>query len=620
MKVSLCTTKFVGVFVGVAFFMGLFESLKQFLLGNSLTLWASHFITIMATAVVATVASIFMNRWTLKVDEQLRVAATAFEAQEGMVVTDANSLVVHVNHAFSKITGYAPEEIIGKNLRVLQSDRHDASFFAHMWDSICHTGAWQGEIWNRHKDGKTHPEYINITAVKNNEGSITNYVATLNDITERKLAEQELRIAATAFETDEGIIVTDCDARILKVNNAFTYLTGYSAEDVVGKTPAILHSGRQDATFYSVMRKTLARDKYWQGEVWNRRKNGEVYPEWLTITAVIDARGEVSNYVAVFSDITQRKIAEEKISFLAYYDQLTALPNRELFYDRLSQAVPQARRKHNHLALLYLDLDGFKGINDNYGHDAGDEVLKMAANRISDCVRNVDTVARLGGDEFAVVLGEIKNTEDVTGVVEKIIAKLAKPMLLQGTHACSVGVSIGIALYPEDGTEIDRLISAADSAMYESKVAGKGTYTFSTKHTAGDIENLPWVAIDGAYLLGIPEIDHQHLELAGLLNKLNEAVNHDEPAEAVNQLFDVLIEKVRFHFETEDRLMDENGYRDEKHKREHQHLLAEVGHLREKFFHSGKLRVLKALKEWLLGHVLRSDKIFADFLIKQRFK
>lgn len=434
-----------------------------------------------------------------------------------------------------------------------------------------------------------------------------------------KLEQQkvELGIAAVTFSAQEGIVVTDAHHIILKVNKSFTDITGYTIEEAVGKTPAILQSGRQDKEFYWHMKEILERDKYWQGEIWNRRKNGEIYPEWLTITAVTGEKGNI-HYVGIFSDITQRKAYEEKISFMAYHDRLTELPSRELFYDRLSQAISQARRKQNRLALFFLDLDGFKAVNDNYGHEAGDEVLRTTAHRLLACVRDIDTVARLGGDEFAIVLGEIEKSVDATGVAEKIIQKLAEPMLLKDGRECGIGVSIGIAIYPKNGTEIDSLMRAADIAMYKSKAGGRNTYTLSGMQAhgaAGKADNQNWIVFDTTLVVGVPEMDQQHQELVNKLNKLNTSVSNNEPTEAVAQLFDDFIAQIISHFKTEDHLIDKYGYFDNNaHKNEHQRLIREVGYLREKFIHGCESHVLQSLKQWLLNHVLSLDKQLGNFI------
>ncbi len=462
------------------------------------------------------------------------------------------------------------------------------------------------------KNGETFPVSMNVKIVASEEDGQVFLEGTLEDITARKQVEEELRIAATAFETDEGILITDCDARIVRVNRAFTRLTGYLAEEAIGKTPTLLHSGRQSVDFYRRMWEALLRDKYWQGDIWNRRKNGEVYLEWLTITAVCDADGQVTHYVAVFSDITQRKLAEEKISFLAYHDRLTELPNRTLFYDRLSQTMSLARRKADRFALLFLDLDGFKEINDLYGHEAGDVVLKATASRLLSCVRDVDTVARMGGDEFAIVLSEIALAHDVAAIAEKIIHLLSEPVVLSNGRSCSVGVSIGIAIHPEDGAEIDRLMSAADSAMYQSKSAGKGMYTFA----GGMAESRPWFVLEPAYLLGEASIDHQRIETVCMLNGLNEMVQNSVSEPEIHRAFDEFVTHVQAYLGEEERLMEGCGYQNDAHIREHRHLLAEFEGLKDKMQSGGEYMVLQSLKGWFIDHAMNLDRAFAEFYQK----
>ena len=298
----------------------------------------------------------------------------------------------------------------------------------------------------------------------------------------RKQAEQDLRIAATAFETQEGIVITDRDNRILRVNQAFTRLTGYSAEEAIGRTPAMLKSGRQDATFYRSLWEALIRDKFWQGELWNRRKNGEAYPEWLTITAVLDAEGQVTHYVGVFSDISVRKEADERIHRLAFHDPLTNLPNRSLLRDRLQQAMVASARSQRNRALLFLDLDNFKTLNDTRGHDIGDLLLVEVAQRLQDCVRDSDTVARLGGDEFVVMLEDLSEdpqqaTAAAQDIGEKILASINRPFNLRGIE-CHSSASIGISLFCGEGLSMYDLLKRTDTAMYQAKSAGHNTLRF----------------------------------------------------------------------------------------------------------------------------------------------
>jgi diguanylate cyclase (GGDEF)-like protein/PAS domain S-box-containing protein len=293
---------------------------------------------------------------------------------------------------------------------------------------------------------------------------------------------EELRLAAKAFESQEGIIVTNSKGEIIRVNPAFTKLTGYSAEEAIGKTPAMLKSGRQGLEFYQDMWASLKRDNYWEGEIWNRRKNGEVFPEWLVITAVADADGHIKNYVGAFSDITKRKQAEAEIHNLAFYDPLTKLPNRRLLLDRLEQAAAASERNQTWVALLFLDLDNFKTLNDTKGHDYGDLLLVEVAERLRGCVRSSDTLARLGGDEFVVLLEGIgEDREEAAAqalrVGEKVLKAINQPYYLKG-HKHLSSSSIGVSMVFDHACTLDELLKQADTAMYEAKKAGRNALRF----------------------------------------------------------------------------------------------------------------------------------------------
>lgn len=301
-------------------------------------------------------------------------------------------------------------------------------------------------------------------------------IGSTNDITVRKLQEADLRIAAATFESHQSMLVTDAKGVILRVNHAFTELFGYTAEEVAGQTLRILHSGRQNQAFYEILWEDLKRDGAWQGEIWNRRKNGDVFPEWLVITAVRNDEGLVTHYVATHVDITLRKAAEEEIRNLAFFDPLTGLPNRRLLQDRLHQAIVKAKRNQQHLALLFVDLDKFKPVNDDYGHQAGDELLLAVARRLQACVRESDTVARVGGDEFVVLLPVIETAPDASAVARKIHDALTEPFSLSGGQSVNISSSTGIATYPEHGSDETQLMQHADAAMYQAKAGGRDRF------------------------------------------------------------------------------------------------------------------------------------------------
>lgn len=275
----------------------------------------------------------------------------------------------------------------------------------------------------------------------------------------------------------EGVLITDPNGIILNINNAFTTHTGYRAEEVIGKTPALLSSGRQSEAFYRHMWQTLQNEGQWEGEIWNRRKDGKHYLEWLAISGVRDDTGVITHYVAVFSDITTEKENEERLYHLARYDLLTDLPNRMLFYDRLRQGLLRARRNKRRLSVMFLDLDGFKQVNDELGHPLGDELLRQVARRLTAVLRASDTVARFGGDEFTISLPDLAADDDVSRVAQKIIEAVAKPYYL-GNNRVQVTTSVGIAQYPQHGDDPDTLIAHADMAMYETKKGGKNGYRF----------------------------------------------------------------------------------------------------------------------------------------------
>jgi diguanylate cyclase (GGDEF)-like protein/PAS domain S-box-containing protein len=291
-------------------------------------------------------------------------------------------------------------------------------------------------------------------------------------------AESQLRLAASVFHNSvEGVIITDASGTIQAINPAFTRITGYTEAEAVGRTPSLLRSDRQEPEFYRAMWDALASTGCWQGELWNRRRNGETYLEWLTISRVVDGAGAPVRYVGVFHDVTELRRKEEQIRHLAFHDALTGLPNRTLIQDRLDHALQRARREGSRLAVAFIDLDHFKAINDTLGHAMGDLVLQEVAKRIKDRLRSMDTVARLGGDEFLLLMEDVYAREECNSVATDLIAVIAQPMELRG-HTLQVGASIGMAFFPDDGADAQDLMKYADVAMYAAKAAGRNTHRF----------------------------------------------------------------------------------------------------------------------------------------------
>jgi len=316
---------------------------------------------------------------------------------------------------------------------------------------------------------------ITLVLVLGRERAVEFAQALNHEMAERKGAEAGMRLAATVFDTvDTGVLVTDKSTRIVKVNSAFTAITGFTPEEAIGKTPRLLSSGSHTREFYKNMWSDLTSKGSWQGEIFNRRKNGEFFTEWLSINQVRDVEGNLTNYVALFSDISERKAAEDHMTTLAHYDPLTGLPNRRLMTDRLQQAIVAAKREKSHMAIMFIDLDKFKPVNDTHGHQIGDVMLKEVAKRMLECLRESDSAARIGGDEFVVLLPIIEAEADAVAVAEKIRAALNLPFMLAG-NTLYISSSIGVAEYPEHGSDDKTLLRNADTAMYFAKEAGRNT-------------------------------------------------------------------------------------------------------------------------------------------------
>lgn len=283
--------------------------------------------------------------------------------------------------------------------------------------------------------------------------------------------------------TSYAMMVTAADGTIVHVNRAFSQVTGWSPEEAVGRAPNLLSSGRQDVDFYEAMWQSMMQKGAWQGEIWNRRKDGEAFLEFLTVDAVRNDADEITHFVAVFSELGERILREQRISHLAYHDDLTGLPNRTLFMDRLDRAVSLARRKGAQLAVAMLDLDGFKAVNDTFGHEAGDLLLKAVSGRLKDCLRESDTVSRLGGDEFAVLLPVVEGARGAMQTAQRMLAALGRPFILGGEEI-SIGASLGVAMMASPVCEASDLLKQADRAMYRVKRSGKGDIAFFEDKTA----------------------------------------------------------------------------------------------------------------------------------------
>ncbi len=422
-------------------------------------------------------------------NDQLQEATTRLRSMAAQVPgillqvrmgSDGRATVPYASDALLAIFGIAPQQV-RDGIRPLLQLVHEADavkFRAVMERSArelvplmleCRMRTVRGERW------------MNYQATPVDVGEATLWHGYLSDVTERKLIEQELRVSAIAFNAQSGSMITDERGTILRVNKAFTDLTGYSAEEAVGNTPKLLRSGRQDKSFYERMWSAIRASGYWQGEIWNKRKSGMVYAEWLTITAVPDPEGNTTHYVGNFSDITANPEAEAEIHRLAYYDPLTQLPNRRLLQDRLGQALAAAVRSQQRGVIMFVDLDHFKSINDQHGHVVGDQVLVEVARRLRGAVRESDTVARMGGDEFVVLMEDLgpetgKASWHAALVGEKLCQGCSQPIAM-GDLEIMCSASVGVCVF--SGTDsVDGLLRQADLAMYEAKTAGRRAVRF----------------------------------------------------------------------------------------------------------------------------------------------
>jgi len=410
-------------------------------------------------------------------DLSARLRATLEATADGILVEDRSGAILNMNRRFSELW-QIPEDLL------LAHD--DAAIFGFMAERMRDPAAYRARI----DEIRPYDDIETVDTLMLANGGvlerksrparhgtqIIGRVFSFTDITERKAAESRLKLAASVFtHAHEGIIITDTNSCIVEVNNTFSRITGYAREEVLGQNVRLLKSGRQDSTFYANLWRDLVKLGHWHGEVWNRRRDGTLYAEKLSIAAVKNVEGESRHYVALFSDITELKEHQHQLERMAHYDALTGIPNRVLLADRLEQAIAQSQRHKRHLAVVYLDLDGFKEVNDLHGHETGDLLLIAIAQRLRDTLREGDTLARLGGDEFVAVLTDLGEHEEWAGILSRMQQAAATPVKIR-QHTLQLSASLGVTLYPENGSDADTLLRHADQAMYQAKQAGKNRY------------------------------------------------------------------------------------------------------------------------------------------------
>ena len=391
------------------------------------------------------------------------------------MVSAQDARIIDVNDTFCNMVGYSREELLSMRVSDLEAVESPEETAAHIRKVIA-TGHDLFETRHRHKDGHLVEFEVSVSYAEIRGGVIFVFV---RDISERKRQEAELELSALVFNASTAsIIVADANGLIVCVNPSFTQTTGYEPHEVIGRNPRLLSSGRQSKEFYQNMWQTLEKTGHWEGEWWNKRKDGELYAEQVTINTVRNKDGSVHRYVKISSDVTEKKRLDDLIWRQANYDSVTNLPNRRLFLDRLEQGIKKCSREKESLALFFIDLDRFKEVNDEFGHAMGDQLLVEVSRRINSCVRSSDTVARLGGDEFTVILADLAQTSRIETVARNITHVLAQPFHFDGIEA-SISGSMGIAIYPADASDINELIKKADEAMYAAKNSGGNRFGYT---------------------------------------------------------------------------------------------------------------------------------------------
>ena len=410
---------------------------------------------------------------------QLRLQALIVDqTHDAIISTDSTGTIISWNQGAEKLLGFAREEVKGRPLQYLFPDEEYAFVQENIIPLLLKNGQHETEVRLRRQNGESFDAHLSLTRLRDHDGNFAGMVCYALDITERKTAEERMRLAAKFLEnTTEALLITDAEGTIIEVNAAFEEMAGFNREEVLGKNPRILKSDRHDKDFYEQMWGQLYRQGHWQGEIWDRRKNGEVYPKWLSISAVHDERGKVTHYVAISADISDVKQSQERLEHLAHYDQLTGLSNRLLFKDRLQQALRHADRHQQQVAVCVIDLDRFKEINDSLGHSAGDALLVQVAALLSDNVRSSDTVCRMGGDEFIIMMPAVGEANNVMEIAQKLLNAFSQPFTLEGKEVY-ISPSIGIAIFPNDSQTQETLIKHADTAMYHAKKNGRNNVQF----------------------------------------------------------------------------------------------------------------------------------------------
>jgi len=546
----------------------------------------------------------------------------------GIVVQGMEGKIVAANPAAEKILGLALAQMLGvtsidPGWRALHADGRAFPGEGHPAMVALRGGqAVRDVVMGVFNPTTSAYTWINVNAIPIRDtatGSVQGVYSTFQDITRQELAERALRDKDAEFRmavqtSSDGFWIADATGKILEVNEAYCKQSGYSRDELLTLSIPDLDYLEKSEEVASRMQRIVQNGAERFVSV-HRAKDQRRWP--VEVVASYSPTGG-GRFYCFIKDQTEQQNSAELIWHQANFDRLTDLPGRALFFDRLSQECSAARRNGKQVALLFADLDVFKPVNDLYGHDAGDVVLQTVASRWLSCVRGKDTVARLGGDEFAIIVGNLDGPNEATAIAAKVIESLQADIALPHNLACSVGVSLGIAMYPANAVEMDSLLSAADKAMYVCKARGKNSF-FLSDAVAGHLSNsADWMAFNDSHLVGVAEIDAQHRQLVRLVNDLNRDISANAEQPHIDRLFDGLMNFTIHHFQTEHRFMLEHHYPDTSaHDLEHGKLTAELRQIIQNLGIEGDLLVLQKIKDWLIAHIRNSDKALGQFLNEQ---
>ena len=553
----------------------------------------------------------------LEREAQTRQSLAIIQSSEDAIVANTlDGVVTSWNPKAESMFGYTASEMIGRSLAILRpADRQQEE--ENILQEIR-----QGHVVEHfetvrvRKDGSLIDVDISISPVRGALGNIIGASKITRDISRQKQAERALRDKNAEFRiavqtSSDGFWIADAQGRLLEVNDAYVRLSGYSREELLGMSIPDLDFSDDQIDVARRMQRIVRNGA--ERFVTAHRSKGD--RRWPVEVVASYAPLEGGRFFCFIKDLTEQQNNAELIWHQANFDRLTDLPNRALFFDRLSQECSAARRNGKSVALLFADLDAFKAVNDRWGHDAGDTVLRTVATRWLSCVRATDTVARLGGDEFAIIVGNLDGPTEAATVAQKLIDAVQKPIALEDDVSCAVGASVGIALYPHNAVEMDSLLVAADKAMYLCKKRGKNAFAFTEDVASASESVMNWVNFNDAHLVGVAEIDAQHRELVRMVNELNREISASAGVELIESRFDQLIAYTVFHFQTEHRFMVNAHYPDAKaHDFEHGQLTTELRLIARKKSNEGDLLVLQKIKDWLLNHIQSTDKPMGRYL------